>query len=163
MTASPTSPDSHLAEGASSLPKSVQQYFETANAGDYEQTSALFAEDGQLVPPFEQPIVGRDAIAHYLTAEAIGMDFTPLKYEAVGSEEGPEEDSEESASDLSTTSQPCSAKHSPAQHWLVRGKVKTPLFVVNVAWEFDLNEAQEISSVKVKLLAKLNELLRLRS
>ncbi len=102
----------------------------------------MFAEDGQLVPPFEPPIVGRDAIAQYLSAEAAGMSFNPMQLE----------DRDPAESDDTT---------SPSH--LVRGKVKTSLFTVNVAWEFTLNRTQEILVVKVKLLAKLNELLKLKS
>ncbi len=130
------------------LPDSVRRYFETANADEFDKTAALFAGEGELVPPFEQPIVGRDAIAQYLSAEAAGMTFTPLKCEQC---EAPHPEANEA--DIPASSQRC----------LVRGKVKTALFLVNVAWEFTLNEAQEIVSVKVKLLAKLNELLRLKS
>ncbi|MEM8502595.1 MAG: nuclear transport factor 2 family protein [Cyanobacteria bacterium P01_D01_bin.1] len=127
------------------LPGSIQRYFKTANAGEFEQTAALFAEDGQLVPPFEQPIVGRDAIAQYLTAEATGMSFVPIKSEVP--------DLSELESDHATSQ----------RHYLVRGKVKTSLFTVNVAWKFTLNQSQAILVVKVKLLAKLNELLKLKS
>ena len=150
MTTASTAPTHSSAGEVLSLPDPIQQYFEAANAGKFGQMAALFADDGQLVPPFEKPVVGREAIAQYLTTEATGMKFTPLKYEAASLEES---ESEESESNVPTACQPC----------LIRGKVKTSLFVVNVAWEFVLNEAQEISSVKVKLLAKLNELLKLRS
>lgn len=141
------------------LPSPIQQYFETANAGKFKQMAALFAEDGQLIPPFEQPIVGKEAIAQYLISEATGMRFTPLDYEALDRHTSNHEtfDLETSKTDTLELSQQLS------QHSLVRGKAKTPLFVVNVAWEFVLNETQEIVSVKVKLLAKLNELLKLRS
>lgn len=141
------------------LPSPIRRYFETANAGEFGQMAGLFVEEGQLIPPFEKPIVGRKAIAQYLTSEATGMRFTPLDYEALGRDTFDHEtlDLEESKTDTSGSSQQLSP------HSLVRGKVKTPLFVVNVAWEFVLNETQQIVSVKVKLLAKLNELLKLRS
>lgn len=144
MASSSVPASNHVTAEELSLPDSVHRYFETANAGDFEQTADLFAAEGQLVPPFEQPIVGRDAIAQYLSAEATGMSFIPMRSEAV--------DLEESESDESLL-----------QRCLVRGKVKTSLFTVNVAWEFALNPAQEILVVKVKLLAKLNELLKLKS
>jgi hypothetical protein len=44
----------------------------------------------------------------------------------------------------------------------IQGKVQTPLFGVNVAWEFVLNSAKEIVSVEVKLLASLEELAKFR-
>ncbi len=148
MVSSSTSASDRSAAEELTLPDSVQRYFETANAGEFEKTSALFADDGKLVPPFEQPIIGRDAIAQYLGTEAKGMTFTPIKYEQCEAL-----DPAMSEADVSVS----------LQHCLVRGKVKTALFVVNVAWEFSLNKAQEISSVKIKLLAKLNELLKLKS
>ena len=45
---------------------SIWPYFETMNAGDFEPTAAMFAGDGVLNAPFEEPIVGREAIAPYL-------------------------------------------------------------------------------------------------
>ena len=45
----------------------VLRYFETLNAGDFENTAALFAADGAIHPPFESGIVGPEAIAAYLT------------------------------------------------------------------------------------------------
>ena len=44
----------------------------------------------------------------------------------------------------------------------IQGQVQTSLFKVNVAWKFILNSAKEIVSVKVKLLASLAELVKLR-
>ncbi len=147
MVSSSTSASDRPAAEVLALPDSIRRYFETANAGEFEKTAALFASNGELVPPFEKPVVGRDAIAHYLTTEATGMEFTPLKYE------------QGEADNLEDETNPSD----PFHRSLVRGKVKTAVFTVNVAWEFALNEDQEIISVRVKLLAKLNELLRLKS
>ena len=44
----------------------------------------------------------------------------------------------------------------------VMGYVKTSFFTVNVGWSIQLNSKQEIVSVEVKLLAELQELLRLK-
>lgn len=123
----------------------------------------LFAEDGELIPPFEKPIAGKKAIAQYLISEATGMRFTPLDYETLDDETIDHKtlDLEETKTDAPKSSHQVSQQSFLRS--LVRGKAKTPLFVVNVAWEFVLNEAQEIVSVKVKLLAKLNELLKLKS
>ena len=144
MDSSPTS-ESNCSVKDLVLPDSIQRYFESANAGEFEQTAALFADEGQMVPPFEKPIVGKDAIAQYLTKEATGMTFTPLQCEPL----------DLAASELD--------RPAPSQSYLIRGKVKTAVFLVNVAWEFALDEAQEISTVKIRLLAKLNELLKLKS
>lgn len=136
MTLSSASAGNNLAIDEMALPGSVRRYFETVNAGEFEQTAALFAEDGQLVPPFDQPIVGRGAIAQFLKDEATGMEFTPLRYET-------------------------DPDH--LEGHLVRGKVKTSLFTVNVAWNFSLSQTHEITRVEIKLLATLNELLKLKS
>lgn len=115
----------------------VHNYFETFNAGDFEATANLFAADGELKPPFEKSIVGRDAIAAYLKKEAQGMKAEPDR----------------------ETVELLENNHSKIE---VRGKVQTPLFGVNVAWQFILNPKNEIFSVKIKLLASLQELATLK-
>jgi hypothetical protein len=59
----------------------ILHYFETLNAGEFEATSRLFAEDGVLQAPFEQPIVGRGAIA--------AVTKIPLPVERAGKESHP--------------------------------------------------------------------------
>jgi SnoaL-like domain len=115
----------------------ILRYFETLNAGDFDATASLFADDGALHPPFESPIVGPDAIATYLKAEAQGLQLYPIKGSAQSLDEG-------------------------ATKIVVQGKVQTPLFGVNVAWEFVCNCGQKIVSVEVKLLASLEELAKIR-
>lgn len=115
----------------------VLRYFKTMNAGDFEATAALFAEDGAMNPPFESPIVGHDAIASYLQAEAKGMTLSPREGISATLEDG------------DTQIQ-------------VSGKVQTPVFGVNVSWIFILNQKQEIVYTKIKLLASPQELLNLR-
>ena len=44
----------------------------------------------------------------------------------------------------------------------VRGKVTALVFTVNVAWTFILTSQNEIESVRVDLLASLEELLKIR-
>jgi len=116
----------------------VERYFESFNAGDFEATAALFATDGQLQPPFETPIKGIEAIAAYLQAEAEGMQAYPKALET----EPPAES---------------------CRRVVVRGQVTAIMFKVNAAWVFDLNEADQIQRVRVKLLASMQELLGLRS
>ena len=140
---------------ALNIPVQIQRYFDTLNGRAFEQTAALFAPDGQLVPPFEKPIQGRDAIAQYLTAEASEMTFTPSESELL-------------APDVEEGEPAC------IQTWIVKGKVKTSLFTVNVAWQFELSmtalETREnnssiqpsIQTVKIKLIASLNELLKFK-
>ncbi|MFB2880032.1 ketosteroid isomerase family protein [Aerosakkonemataceae cyanobacterium BLCC-F46] len=115
----------------------ILKYFQTLNAGDFSATAALFAVDGALNPPFESPVVGHDAIATYLQQEATGMQLLPKEGTAQKTEDG------------DTQIQ-------------VKGKVKTPLFSVNVGWIFLLNAQQEIAAATIKLLASPQELLSLR-
>jgi hypothetical protein len=115
----------------------ILQYFKSLNAGEFEKTASLFAIEGALHPPFESPIVGKEAILNYLNAEAKGLQLFPLK----------------------GTTETLESRDTKVQ---VKGKVQTPLFSVNVAWLFQLNSAKEILSVEVKLLASLEELVKLQ-
>jgi len=112
----------------------VLRYFETLNEEAFEATSQLFAVDGAMQPPFEQPIEGRDAIAAYLQAEAKGLKLQPRQGVAQAVEDG------------------CTVVE-------VSGKVQTPIFAVNVSWHFTLNENKELAFAKIKLLASPQELL----
>jgi hypothetical protein len=116
----------------------VLRYFETLNAGDFEATANLFAEDGVLHAPFEEPIIGRMSIATYLKTEARGMQLEPQQGVSQILEDGNVEVQ-------------------------VSGRVQTSAFGINVAWLFLLNSDQKLLSVTVKLLASPQELLNLRS
>ncbi|MEG4283168.1 nuclear transport factor 2 family protein [Microcoleus sp. A006_D1] len=115
----------------------VLRYFETLNAGDFEATANLFAEDGVLHAPFEEPIIGKSSIATYLKTEARGMQLEPQQ----GISQILEDDQIEVQ---------------------VSGRVQTSAFGVNVGWLFLLNSQQQILAVTVKLLASPQELLNLR-
>ncbi len=115
----------------------ILRYFETLNAGEFEQTAALFAAAGAMHPPFEAAVIGPDAIAAYLQAEAQGMQLFPREGIAEPLDDG----------QLKVQ---------------VGGKVQTPWFSVNVAWLFLLNAEREIASATIKLLASPQELLNLR-
>ena len=115
----------------------VLRYFETLNAGDFAATANLFAEDGVLHAPFEEPIIGKSSIDTYLKTEARGMQLEP--------QQGISQDLEDSLVEVQ-----------------VSGRVQTAAFGINVAWLFVLNSHQEILSVTVKLLASPQELLNLR-
>jgi len=115
----------------------IVSYFETLNASDFEATSALFAPDGAMHPPFESAIVGPAAIAGFLQQEAQGMKLEPREGIA----------------------QPLENEQTQVQ---VAGKVQTPLFGVNVSWLFILNQQREITTAKIKLLASPQELLNIR-
>jgi hypothetical protein len=116
----------------------VLRYFETLNAGDFEATANLFALDGVLHAPFEEPIIGSSSIATYLKTEARGMQLEPQQGVSQILEDGNVEVQ-------------------------VSGRVQTSAFGINVAWLFLLNSHQKILSVTVKLLASPQELLNLRS
>ena len=118
----------------------IQQYFQSLNASDYEKTASLFAENGVMHPPFESGITGRDAILNYLNKEAIDIKAYPR--EAISEIL---EDNQDNQTQIK-----------------VAGKVETPWFGVNVSWLFALNENLQILDVKIKLLASPQELLSLR-
>ena len=113
------------------------RYFETINAGDFEATANLFADDGVLHAPFEEPIIGKSSIATYLKTEARGMQLEPQQGISKILEDGTVEVQ-------------------------VSGRVQTSAFGINVGWLFLLNAHQEILAVTVKLLASPQELLNLR-
>ncbi len=115
----------------------VLRYFETLNAGNFEATANLFAEDGVLHAPFEEPITGKSSIASYLKTEARGMQLEP--------QQGISQILEDGLVEIQ-----------------ISGRVQTSAFGVNVGWLFLLNYQQEILAVTVKLLASPQELLNLR-
>lgn len=112
-------------------------YFQTLNAGEFQATAALFANDGVMYPPFESGIVGPDAIATYLQQEAENIQAFPRQGIAENRENG----------------------YIEVQ---ITGKVQTSWCGVNVNWLFTLNQHQQIISAKIKLLASPQELLSLR-
>lgn len=116
---------------------SIIQYFRTFNQGEFAKTAQLFVEEGRLLAPFENPIIGREQIIAYLDQEAKGMELFP-----------------ERGYILKSDSQNTELK--------VVGKARTPLFTVNIGWNFELNQRQEILSVTISLLASLQELLNLK-
>ncbi|WGV27539.1 nuclear transport factor 2 family protein [Halotia branconii] len=116
---------------------SILRYFETLNAGEFEETAALFADDGVMHPPFESDIVGSDAIATYLHKEAQNIQVHPR--------EGIIENLENDQIKIQVT-----------------GKAQTSWCGVNVSWLFILNQQRQIIYTQVKLLASPQELLSLR-
>jgi len=118
----------------------IDSYFETINRHDFVAAAELFAETGKLLAPFESPIIGRAAIAAYLSQEATGMKLIPQQIVIV------KETTEDNLSLIK-----------------VSGKVKTSLFTVNVGWHFCLDQAPQIIVAKIKLLASPQELLNLQT
>lgn len=121
----------------------VDRYFTGFNAEDYRAVAALFEADGVLLAPFEEPIVGPEAIYTYLQAEAINMRGTPLAVEMTPNPVGAAPTTEQGT-----------------QQVMVKGRVKTLLFTVSVRWTFVLTAANRIQSAEIKLLASLQELMQ---
>ena len=123
-------------ESYQSLTSAVETYFRTLNQGQLDLAAALFSEKGQLIPPFDSPVVGRQAIADYLKQEATDMQFYPA----------------------SETTQVLADGRLEVK---VKGKVSTSAFSVKVVWNFIIADA-EIDLVMVNLLASLQELINIR-
>ena len=121
----------------------AEEYFRNFNQNQFDQTAALFAEDGELIPPFDSPLIGKQAILAYLEKEAGDITAYPKQWEI--------KDLEDNRRQINVT-----------------GKVNAIVFKVNVAWHFIINansktDAPKIERVRVKLLASPKELLGLRS
>ncbi|MBD1823900.1 nuclear transport factor 2 family protein [Cyanobacteria bacterium FACHB-DQ100] len=115
----------------------ILRYFETLNAGEFEATSQLFAIEGAMQPPFEQPIIGREAITAYLQKEAPGLTALPQ------------------AGTSHTTDQ-------NAIEFQITGRVQMPMFGVNVTWYFTLDSNDQLMFTRIKLNASPQELMKLR-
>ena len=126
-----------IAPAASPIHPVVATYFTAFNQGDFDRVSRLFAIDGALQPPFEDLVIGPDAIAAYLHQEATGLRLEPQTTTAIALDNG------------------CTQID-------VTGQVYAPWFTVNVTWTVILSPTDEIFLVKINLLASLKELLPLR-
>ncbi|WP_315790033.1 nuclear transport factor 2 family protein [Fischerella sp. JS2] len=115
----------------------ILRYFQSLNAGDFDATANLFANDGIMHPPFESGMVGPEAIANYLKKEAVDIKVYPR--------EGISETLEEGVIQFQVT-----------------GKAQTSWCGVNVLWQFVLNQQGEILYTKIKLLASPQELLKMQ-
>ncbi|HLO89192.1 MAG TPA: nuclear transport factor 2 family protein [Nostocaceae cyanobacterium] len=115
----------------------IFHYFASLNAGEFEETAALFAADGVMYPPFEEGIVGKEAIANYLQQEAQGIKAAPRQ--------GISENLPHNYTQIQVT-----------------GKAETSWCGVNVLWLFILNPDKQIVETKIKLLASPQDLLTLR-
>lgn len=118
----------------------VLSYIDFMNAYDFTPAVNLFAEDGALQPPFQKPIVGKQAILTYMREECVGLKMMP--------ERGVIEIIENGYTQVKVT-----------------GKVETPWFGnnvgMNIAWRFLLNPQGQIFFVAIDLLASPQELLNL--
>lgn len=119
----------------------VLGYFKAMNADDFEAALALFTFDGALQPPFQKPIIGREAIGTYMRAEAQGLNIMPKQGISEALPDG-------------------------SKQIKVTGVVQTPWFGVtvgmNISWRFLLNPQSKIFFVAIDMLASPQELLSLR-
>ncbi|MFG6104795.1 ketosteroid isomerase family protein [Leptothoe sp. EHU-05/26/07-4] len=131
--------DQQLADatGLDNQSEVVLRYFTLFNRGEYQQVANLFTVEGSLYPPFEAPVIGPTKIRDYLVKEADGMSVSLLGAET------------------------CQLNSERLQVD-VRGKVTALVFKVNVTWRFILAADNKIESVRINLVATLEELLKLR-
>lgn len=120
--------------------QTVLSYMDNMNANDFGALIELFAPDGALQPPFQKPIVGRDAVLRFFNEECQNLNLFP--------ERGVAEPAEDGYTQIKVT-----------------GKVQTPWFGaavgMNMAWRFLLNPKGKIFFVAIDLLASPKELLNL--
>jgi hypothetical protein len=116
----------------------VPSYMELLNANDFDNLIELFLPDGALQPPFQRPIVGREAILRFFREECQNLKLLP--------EKGVSEPADGGFTQIKVT-----------------GKVQTPWFGagvgMNVAWRFLLDPQGKIYFVAIDLLASPKELL----
>lgn len=118
----------------------VLSYMDNLNANDFEALIQLFAEDGALQPPFQKPIVGKEAVMRFFKEDCQNLKLLP--------DRGIVEPAEDGYTQIKVT-----------------GKVQTPWFGagvgMNMAWRFLLNAENKIFFVAIDLLASPKELLNL--
>jgi hypothetical protein len=124
--------------GVSNL--TVLEYMNNLNANDFDALINLFAPDGALQPPFQKPIIGKDAVLRFFKEECQNLKLIP--------EQGVSEPAEDGYTQIKVT-----------------GKVQTPWFGssvgMNISWRFLLNSDNKIFFVAIDLLASPKELLNL--
>jgi len=117
----------------------VNAYMDRLNANDFDALIDLFLVDGALQPPFQKPIVGREAILRFFREDCQNLRLLPERGYA----------------------EPTDGEYTQIK---VTGKVQTPWFGagigMNVAWRFLLNPEGKIYFVAIDLLASAAELLK---
>jgi hypothetical protein len=117
----------------------VSSYMELLNANDFDALIELFLPDGALQPPFQRPIVGRDAVLRFFREDCQNLKLRP--------DRGVSEPSDGGFTQIKVT-----------------GKVQTPWFGagvgMNVAWRFLLDPQGKIYFVAIDLLASPADLLK---
>jgi hypothetical protein len=118
----------------------ILSYMDNMNANDFDALIQLFTPDGALQPPFQKPIVGKDAVLRFFREDCQNLKLIP--------ERGVVEPAEDGYTQIKVT-----------------GKVQTPWFGANVgmnmAWRFLLDPQDKIYFVAIDLLASPKELLNL--
>jgi Orange carotenoid protein, N-terminal/Nuclear transport factor 2 (NTF2) domain len=118
----------------------VLSYMNNMNANDFDALIELFEQDGALQPPFQKPIVGKEAVLRFFREDCQNLKLLP--------ERGVVEPAEDGYTQIKVT-----------------GKVQTPWFGaavgMNMAWRFLLNPEGKIFFVAIDLLASPKELLNL--
>jgi Orange carotenoid protein, N-terminal/Nuclear transport factor 2 (NTF2) domain len=118
----------------------VLSYMDNMNANDFDALIELFAPDGALQPPFQRPIVGKDAVMRFFQEDCQNLKLLP--------ERGV-----------------CESADGGYTQVKITGKVQTPWFGagvgMNMAWRFLLNQENKIFFVAIDLLASPQELLNL--
>jgi hypothetical protein len=116
----------------------VLEYMNNMNANDFNALINLFTPDGALQPPFQRPIVGKDAVLRFFNEECQNLKLIP--------ERGVSESAQEGYTQIKVT-----------------GKVQTPWFGggvgMNMSWRFLLDPENKIFFVAIDLLASPKELL----
>ncbi|MFQ3679221.1 MAG: orange carotenoid-binding protein [Pseudanabaenaceae cyanobacterium] len=120
--------------------ETVLNYMINLNANDFDALIELFLPDGALQPPFQRPIVGKEAILRFFREECQNLKLMP--------ERGTTEPAEDGYTQIKVT-----------------GRVQTPWFGggvgMNIAWRFLLDPNNKIFFVAIDLLASAKELLNL--
>jgi hypothetical protein len=118
----------------------VLSYMDNLNANDFETLIELFTPDGALQPPFQRPIVGKEAVLRFFREECQNLKLVP--------QQGVSEPADGGFEQIKVT-----------------GKVQTPWFGggvgMNIAWRFLLDAQGKIFFVAIDLLASPKELLNL--
>jgi hypothetical protein len=118
----------------------ILSYMDNLNANDFDALIELFTPDGALQPPFQRPIVGKEAILRFFREECQNLKLVP--------QQGVSEPADGGFEQIKVT-----------------GKVQTPWFGggvgMNIAWRFLLNAQGKIFFVAIDLLASPKELLNL--
>lgn len=122
--------------------RTVLSYIDNMNAFNFQAAVALFAAEGALKPPFQEPIAGQENILAYMRDECYGLKLLP--------EQGISEPAEAGFTKIKVT-----------------GEVQIPWFGdkigINLAWRFLLNPEDQIFFAGIDVLASPQELLELGS